>query len=102
MKRSLLIQYNDGHVDTELELGKANIIHSNEEFIYFEKMRDGKWRMTATNNVIADFSKIDCLKVHREDSTDQHYERIKKEIESWPPWKREIYDSLLKELNLRP
>ena len=70
MKRSLILKHNDGSESIELELGNANIIKtSNEEtsFIYIEKRKDGKWRLTATDNLIQDFTKVDQISIHRED-----------------------------------
>jgi hypothetical protein len=67
MKRSILVQHNDGSPDVELEISKVALINTDSEFIYFDKLRDGTWRICATKAVIADFSKIDGFKMHRED-----------------------------------
>lgn len=53
MKRSLLINFNNGEKSEELEIGKAVSVNSEKEFIYFEKMNDGKWRLTFTDTPTA-------------------------------------------------
>jgi hypothetical protein len=67
MKRSILVQHNDGSPDLELEVSKAVLINSASEFIYFDKLGDGTWRIAASKGVITDISKIDVFKMHRED-----------------------------------
>lgn len=48
------ITLNDANI--ELEIGKVLSVDNgsipDNEFIYFEKMKDGKWRMTCTKNTI--------------------------------------------------
>jgi hypothetical protein len=66
MKRSLLIKHNDDSKDIELDLGKAVLIDTpSADFIYIEKMNDGKWRLTATKSVIEDFSKVQGIMIER-------------------------------------
>lgn len=67
MKRSIIIHHNDEQPPIELELGRAASIKSEKEFIYFEKMTDGKWRLTFSESVINDFSKIKNIEIIRED-----------------------------------
>lgn len=65
-KRSVQIEHNDDSVASELNIAKAIAIDSDKEFIYFEKMADGQWRLSYSKATIADFSKVDCLKIFRE------------------------------------
>jgi hypothetical protein len=67
MKRSILIQYNDETPNLELEISKATLINTESEFVYFDKMKDGTWRIAASKSLIADISKIDAFKMYRED-----------------------------------
>jgi hypothetical protein len=65
--RSIVIQHNNGQPDVELQLGKAvNVLNSGDkEFIYLEKMDDGKWRLTFSS-MFENFSSIEQLKIVRE------------------------------------
>lgn len=63
MKRSLLVHYNDNRESKELEIGKAVGFNLDKEFIYFEKMKDGKWRLDYSESVIDDFSTINKFDV---------------------------------------
>ena len=67
MKRSLIVEYSNGEASKELEIGKASSVKTDKEFIYFEKMKDGKWRLTFSESVVEDFSKIEGFRVLRED-----------------------------------
>lgn len=67
MKRALSIIHNDGAPSKELEIGKAAVVKSDSEFIYFEKMNDGKWRLTFSESVVPDFSTIKSFDMIRED-----------------------------------
>lgn len=67
MKRSLIIESNNGEEAKELEIGKAVSVKSDKEFIFFEKMDDGKWRLTFSESVVKDFSKIKGFNILRED-----------------------------------
>jgi hypothetical protein len=67
MRRAMIIKHNDGSPDTELELSKAVSVDTGKaDFIYFDKLANGTWRITASKAIIDDFSKIDCFKIHRE------------------------------------
>lgn len=49
-----------------LEISKAAKIKlKNDSFIHLDKLQDGTWRLLYTEDV--DISKIDCLKMLRED-----------------------------------
>lgn len=58
MKRALRMTHNDGTASKEMEIGKAAVVKSDSEFIYFEKMNDGKWRLTFSESVVGDFPSI--------------------------------------------
>lgn len=64
-KRSLVIKYNDGTEDRELKIGKAQVVHVPNEFIYFDKMPDGRWRLTFSGAVVPNFSVIDAFVIER-------------------------------------
>jgi len=68
-KRTIEFVKKDGEVDRAIELGMAVSVKlgSEKEFIYFEKMKDGKWRLTWTPETIEDFKDIDCLRIVREE-----------------------------------
>jgi hypothetical protein len=68
MKRSISIKHNNDTPDIELNITKAALVNADAaEFIYLEKMKDGTFRLTATKNLIEDFSVVDCLKINREE-----------------------------------
>ncbi len=67
MKRSMLIKHNDGTADTKLELGKAVTVDANSDFVFMEKMKDGKWRLTVSKSLIEDISKVSSFEIYRED-----------------------------------
>lgn len=67
IKRSLIIEHNNGELPKELEIGKATSVDTDGEFIYFEKMKDGKWRLTFSELVVEDFSTIKGFTILRED-----------------------------------
>jgi hypothetical protein len=66
MKRSLLINFNNGDTPKELEIKKAATVKSANQFIYMELV-DGEWKLTFSDSVIKDFSTVDNFKVVRED-----------------------------------
>ena len=54
-------------LNKELELKKVNSIkHNGKEFIYFEKMDSGDWRMTYTEKTIQDIQQLKSLEIIRE------------------------------------
>jgi hypothetical protein len=69
-KRAIEIEFLDG-TTKELEIGKAIAMtgqsESNGGKIYLERMKDGKWRLFYTEDVIEDFSKVKGFNVIRED-----------------------------------
>lgn len=52
--------------DTVLEVSKAAALHVEKEFIHFDKLADGTWRILYTSKTIPDFSKISAFEVIRE------------------------------------
>lgn len=55
-------------LDTTLELSKVVMIKKvQKKFIYLEEMFDGTWRLTYTENVIPDITKLQALSIIRED-----------------------------------
>lgn len=63
MKRIIKIE----GTDIELELSKATAIKTSKSMIHLDKLDDGTWRLIYDGNLIPDFTKVDCLKVIRED-----------------------------------
>ncbi len=63
------IVINDGSSDPQrLELGRVTGIcfdKSSKEFIYFEKMDDGKWRLTYTEKTIKDIKSVQSFVIDR-------------------------------------
>lgn len=64
---SLIIQYNNGNEPTKLKISKTPSTESNAEFIYFEKSKDGKWRLTFSKSVVDNFSTIKSFDIYREE-----------------------------------
>jgi hypothetical protein len=56
-------------LDKHLDIKKVAAIHLDEatnEFIYFEKMKSGDWRLVYTNTTIEDITKLESLIIKRE------------------------------------
>lgn len=55
-------------LDKQLEIKKATEIKlSEKEFIHFDKMDDGNWRMIWTVSTIPEIAKLEGIKIIRED-----------------------------------
>lgn len=55
-------------IDKSLEIAKASKIKgSDKEFLYLEKMKNGKWRVTWTDTMFDELSDITCVNFVRED-----------------------------------
>jgi len=67
MKCSLIIEHNNGKESKELEISKAASVKTDNEFIYFEKTKDGKWKLTFSESIVDDFSTIKQFTILRED-----------------------------------
>ena len=53
--------------DIVLELSKATAVRTKQKMIHLDELPDGTWRLIYNGDHITDFSKIECLKVVRED-----------------------------------
>ena len=70
IKRTIEIENLDG-TTKELEIGKAVALKGNPGSavagkIYLEQMKDGKWRLCYSEDVIPDFTKVKGFNVIRE------------------------------------
>jgi hypothetical protein len=66
MKRSIRINFKD-NTYKDLELSKATAIKSDVGIFHLDKLSDGKWRLTFSNDVANDFSLIENIDIIRED-----------------------------------
>ncbi len=53
--------------DITLELSKATAVRTDKNMIHLDELADGTWRLIYNGNLIPDFTKVDCLRVIRED-----------------------------------
>lgn len=67
MKRTLRINFNDGTYK-DLNLTKATSIKSNNEMIYFDKLKDDNWRIIWSEKLIDDFSTVKNFEIVRNDN----------------------------------
>lgn len=65
-KRTLRIKNKDSKHSKDLNISKAVVVHSEKEFIYWEKNSNGDWQLTFSSSVISDFSEIDSFEIIRE------------------------------------
>jgi hypothetical protein len=65
MRRAVTIKFKDGTYRI-LELSKATAIRSDIGMLHLDKVKDGTWRLTFSNDVAEDFSKIVSLEMIRE------------------------------------
>lgn len=66
--RAIRILHENGD-EKELPLGRAlsvKPLETQKEFIYLEKMKDGKWQLLWTESTIPDFSKVDLMMIRRD------------------------------------
>ena len=63
MKRTIRIE----GLGIDLELSKATAIKTKQSMIHLDKLKDGTWRLIYDGNLIPDFSKVECLRMVRED-----------------------------------
>ena len=75
-RRDIYIENLDG-TSKELDIGKFSVAHlyNDIEFIYIEKIKDGKWRLTATDKTIPDMSQVKLLRIIREDKRNGNYNK---------------------------
>lgn len=64
-KRSIMVKHIDSSADIELDIGKAVAVATEKEFIFMEKMDNGKWRLTYSETTIKDFSNVKALEMER-------------------------------------
>lgn len=50
-----------------LELSKATAVRTTMNMIHFDQLPDGTWRVIWNANMIPDFTKLEALKIIRED-----------------------------------
>lgn len=50
-----------------LELSKVTAVRTKQRMIHLDELSDGTWRMIYNGEHIPDFTKIECLKIVRED-----------------------------------
>ena len=63
MKRAIKIE----GTDIELELSRATAVRTKKRMIHLDEMKDGTWRLIYNEDMIPDFTKVESLKVIRED-----------------------------------
>ena len=63
MKRAIRIE----GMDVELELSRATGVKTRKRMIHLDEMKDGTWRLIYNEDMIPDFTKVESLKVIRED-----------------------------------
>lgn len=66
-KRTLRINHNNTAIPTDLSISKAVVVHSEKEFIYWDKLPDGQWQLTFSSSVVPDFSKVDSFEIVRKE-----------------------------------
>lgn len=65
-KRSVKINFKDGS-SQELVLSKATSVKTDAEFLHFDKMKDGTWRLIYNPNMIPDFTQVVNLEIIRDE-----------------------------------
>jgi hypothetical protein len=65
MKRAIKIE----GIDKELQLSKYTTVKlgKGKNFIHLDELEDGTWRIVHTDGVIEDLTKVECLRIVRED-----------------------------------
>lgn len=53
--------------DLVLELSKATAVKTTTRMIHLDELPDGTWRLIWNGNMIPDFTKVQALKIIRED-----------------------------------
>ena len=68
MQRSLVVNFKDG-TNKELLITKAIRIKSKDVgMLHFDRLQDGTWRLTFSDDITEDFSKIESFSLLRDDS----------------------------------
>jgi len=63
MKRAIKIE----GTGEELILSKATAVKTSKRMIHLDELPDGTWRLIYNGNMIPDFTKVEALRVIRED-----------------------------------
>lgn len=63
MRRAIRIE----GLDVELELSKATAVRTDKQMIHLDQLQDGTWRLIYNSSLIPDFTKVESLRVIRED-----------------------------------
>jgi hypothetical protein len=53
--------------DIVLELSKATAVRTTKQMIHLDQLDDGTWRLIYNSNMIPDFTKVQALRMIRED-----------------------------------
>jgi hypothetical protein len=64
-RRAVAVKFKDG-TSKIIELSKATAIRSEVGLLHLDKFKDGTWRLTFSNDIAEDFSKITSLDMIRE------------------------------------
>ena len=65
MRRAIEIKFKDGSSKT-LELSKATAIKADIGMLHLGRLPDKNWRLTFSEDITEEFSKIDSFKIIRE------------------------------------
>ena len=65
MRRAIEIKFKDGSSKT-LELSKATAIKADIGMLHLDRLPDKNWRLTFSEDITEEFSKIDSFKIIRE------------------------------------
>ena len=55
-------------LDQTLEISKATAVRTNKNMIHLDQLDDGTWRIIWNGNMIPDFTKLEQLRIIREES----------------------------------
>jgi hypothetical protein len=66
MKRSIILESNDGKVIRELELSKVTTVKTYNEMFYLDKLGDGTWRLIYNAALIPDIKRLSSLHIVRD------------------------------------
>jgi hypothetical protein len=66
LRRALRIVFKDG-TTKDLEVCKVTAIRADIGMLHMDKLKNDMWRLTYTNDITEEFSKVDRIEVVRED-----------------------------------
>jgi hypothetical protein len=64
-RKAFEIKFKDG-TSTLLELSKATAIKADVGMLHLDRLRDSTWRLTFSDDIAEDFSKIESIGIIRE------------------------------------